>query len=266
MQTERHIPLQGATNFRDFGGYAGRDGRTVKWRRLFRSDRLSELTAEDYAVLGAHGIRAVYDLRRDSETALAPTNWRGEAPPELIRSPLFGDEAGLNTFQRIAADEAARHDADRSRAIMSQMYVRMLTEESPLAQFGKIFGRLTGPEAFPAVFHCAAGKDRTGVTCALILGVLGVGREDIADDFMLTQRYYNSEENLKKRVGQIVAEADMGFWSEEALIPIFGVERAYIDTALDLVDEAGGAEALLVARAGVSPGNLQRLRDELLEA
>jgi len=265
MPIDRHIPLQGASNFRDFGGYPTADGRAVKWRRLFRSDRLSELTPADYAALDAHGVRLVYDLRRDSEAAAAPTAWPGEGAPELIRAPLFNDEAGPNTFLRISADATARHDANLTRAIMGAMYVRMLTDAPPLAAFGRIFARLAAPEAFPAVFHCAGGKDRTGVTCALILSALGVGRDHIAEDFMLTQKYYDSAGHLEKRVGQIVAQADIGFWSEEALLPIFDVQRAYIETALDLVDAAGGAETFLAEKAGVAPEALQRLRAELLE-
>jgi len=265
MQIERHIPLQGASNFRDFGGYPTADGRSVRWRRLFRSDRLSELTPADFAALGAHGVRCVCDLRRDSEAAAAPTAWPGEDAPELVRAPLFNDEAGPNTFQRISADEAARHDANLTRAIMGTMYVRMLTDAPPLAAFGRIFARLAAPDAFPAVFHCAGGKDRTGVTCALVLGVLGVGREDIAEDFMLTGKYYNAADHLRRRVGQVVAEADLGFWSEPALMPIFGVERGYIDTALDIVDAAGGTDAFLIAKARVAPQALDLLREQLLE-
>jgi len=265
MTFERHIALQGASNFRDFGGYSTADGRSVKWRRLYRSDRLSDLTAADYATLGPHGVRFVYDLRRGSEVEASPTVWLGEAAPTVIHAPIFNDEAGPNAFQRVSADAAARHDPDVARAIMSQAYVRMVTEPAPLATLGRIFARLAEPEAFPAVFHCAGGKDRTGVTCALILGVLGVGREDIADDFMLTGKYYDATGHLSRRVGQVVAEADLGFWSEAALMPIFGVERAYIDTALDLVEAAGGTDAFLVDRAGVAPQALDRLREQLLE-
>jgi hypothetical protein len=114
MQTERHIPLQGATNFRDFGGYAGLDGRRVKWRRLFRSDRLSELTAQDYANLDAHGIRAVFDLRRISEAAGAPTNWLSERPPALIASPLFPDSPG-SAVSTVAQSFFRGTDAEESR-------------------------------------------------------------------------------------------------------------------------------------------------------
>jgi protein-tyrosine phosphatase len=265
MQSDRHIPLQGASNFRDFGGYPTADGRTVMWRRLFRSDRLSDLTPADYETLSAHDVRVVYDLRRDSETAAAPTAWPGPDAPEMVRSPLFNDESGPNTFQRVAADETARHDADLSRSIMRGMYVRMVTEPTALAAIGRIFKRLARPGAVPALFHCSGGKDRTGVTCALILSALGVSREDVTEDFMLTARYYDSAANLGQRVSQIVAEAGAGFWSEAALLPIFGVERGYIDAALDHVEAAGGAAALLTGKAGVSAQDLERLREQLLD-
>jgi protein-tyrosine phosphatase len=265
MQPERHIPLQGASNFRDFGGYRGGGGRTVRWRRLYRSDHLSELTAADYETLGVHGIRLVYDLRRDSEAAALPTRWPGAAAPELIRSPLFTDEVGLNTFQRVAADEIARHDPDASAEIMRHMYLRMVTEPAPLAAFRRIFERLAEPRAFPALFHCAGGKDRTGVTCAMILSSLGVSREDILEDFMLTQALYDASGARKNRIAQIVAAADLGFWSEAALIPIFNVQRRYMDAALDQIAADGGIEAFLTRKVGVDPSVLARLRSELLE-
>jgi len=262
MQTQRHFPLEGASNFRDFGGYPTADGRTVKWRRLFRSDRLSELTADDHARLAPLGVRHIYDLRRASECAAAPTNWPG---PSIIESPLFIDEAGPNTFERIAADEAARHDADLARKIMAQLYARLVTDPGPLAKFRPMFEHLAEPEATPALFHCSAGKDRTGVTCALILGVLGVSRDDITADFMLTQRYYGADEARKLRIAQIVEEAGLGFWSEEALVPIFTVEQAYIDVALDIVEAAGGPERFLIDQVGVGAVTLDRVRAVLLE-
>jgi len=265
MQPARHIALQGASNFRDFGGYSAAGGRQVKWRRLFRSDRLSELTPADYEILAEHGIRHVYDLRRDSETLSAPTNWPGEAAPVLVRAPLFNDEAGgLNVLQRLAANDEARNDPETARAVMRDLYLNMVTRPSPLAAIGGIFTRLAEPQGFPALFHCAGGKDRTGVVCALILLTLGVSREDVIADFMLTGQFYAAEANLAKRVAQIVAEAELGFWSEAALAPIFGVEPSYIETALRIVDEAGGVEPFLVDKAGVAPASLEALRRELL--
>ncbi len=264
MQPSRHIPLAGASNFRDFGGYPTADGRQVKWRLLYRSDRLCDLTAEDYVALAPHRIRFVYDLRRDSEVAEAPTIWRGEPAPELIRAMMMPDSAGPNTFQRIAADETARHDANITRKIMRRMYENMLSLPAPIAAYGMIFQRLGELDAFPALFHCAGGKDRTGAVAALILDLLGVAREDIAEDFMLTGLYYDAANSLKNRVSQIVSTAEIGHWSEEALVPIFGVERDYIETFLDILAAEGGAERFLTDKAGVEPAALARVRAALL--
>lgn len=263
MQPSRHVPLQGASNFRDFGGYPAAEGRTVKWRRLFRSDRLSDLTPADYEALDAYGIRAVYDLRRDSEAAAAPTRWGGKTEPELIRSALFTDEPGRNIIQHTAADGVSP-DADLARRIMSETYARMVSEPGALAVLGAIFARLTTADAFPALFHCAAGKDRTGVTCALILSALGVAREDVVEDFMLTQQYYDTLGNLERNVSQVVDHAGSG-WSREALLPMFGVERVYIETALDVVHAEGGIETFLAEKLGVPFKGLTQLREQLLD-
>src|SRR5690242_19564337 len=109
---QRHVPVDGASNFRDFGGYATAEGRQVQWGRLYRSDRLSELTAADHARLAPLGIRHVYDLRRASELEAAPTHWPGPDAPTLLHRPLFVDEAGPSTFQRVADDAQARDSAE----------------------------------------------------------------------------------------------------------------------------------------------------------
>jgi protein-tyrosine phosphatase len=260
MRTERHIPLQGASNFRDFGGYAVADGGTVVRGRLFRSDRLSELTAADYEVLGAYRIRYVYDLRRASEVEASPTRWSGAAAPELIHAPIFQDDGG-SVFR--LGDEGVRPDAATARALMAESYRRMVSEPGPLEALAGIFARLTAPEAFPALFHCAAGKDRTGVTCALILSALGVSRQDVVDDFMLTQKHYDALGALERNIPQAALTESAG-WSREALMPLFGVEPAFIEAALAQVDAGGGIEAFLRDGLGVRRDGLERMRGQLV--
>jgi protein-tyrosine phosphatase len=266
MPPDRHVPLEGASNFRDFGGYGTADGRWVRWGRLFRSDRLSELTEADFERLARLGIRHVYDLRRASEVDLAPTRWHRYGAPRLVPNPIFEDESGgASTFQRIAADEGARHDAEQSRAIMRNMYERMVTEAGPLAAFGALFASLAEPDHFPALFHCAGGKDRTGVVCALILLTLGVSREDVVADFMLTQRYYDSDARRAAHIAGVIASFEPGFFSDEALGPVFSVEPGYLETALEAVEADGGAEMFLAGRCGVDGSTFERLRETLLE-
>jgi hypothetical protein len=95
--------------------------------------------------------------------------------------------------------------------------------------------------------------------------VLGVSRADVTADFMLTQRWYDSDAAREQRVAQIVAAAELGFWSEAALAPIFSVEQAYIDTALDEIDAQGGIERFMTEQVGVGAGTLEQLREALLE-
>jgi protein-tyrosine phosphatase len=265
MHPDRHVALEGASNFRDLGGYRAGGGQTVKWRRLYRSDHLNALTVADCAQLDERGIRLVFDLRRQSETLATPTRWMSEQTPELIHAPLFTDETAQMSLQRVAADEAARHDPKISSGIMREMYVRMVSDEAPRAMLGRIFERIAEPGGLPALIHCAGGKDRTGVACALILGVLGVSEGDIIEDFMLTQTLYDASGARRGRIAQVVAGAEAGFWSEAALVPLFNVQRDHIEAALAVVAEKGGFEAFLTGEAGVAPRTLERLREMLLD-
>jgi protein-tyrosine phosphatase len=102
------------------------------------------------------------------------------------------------------------------------------------------------------------------VTCALILASLGVSREDIVEDFMLTGKHYDALASLDRNIPQVVGATNAGEWPREALLPIFGVEPAYIDTALDQVEAEGGVEAFLQGKLGVSADVVERLRAQLL--
>jgi protein-tyrosine phosphatase len=262
----RHIPLEGASNFRDFGGYEGQGGRRVKQGLLYRSDRLSELTAGDYDTLAPRRIVLVCDLRRDSEAKSAPTNWAGDSAPTILRMPLFNDEAGLNTFQMVLADPEIRTSPARTRQMMVELYQRLVTAPTALAGYRGIFARLAAPRAYPILVHCSGGKDRTGVVCALLQSVLGVSRADILSDFMLTQQYYDGVKNLETRVPQLMPTQDMDDWSLEALSLIFSVEAAYLEAALDLIDrEHGSADRFLVDAVSVPAADLDTIRSLLLE-
>lgn len=260
---DRHIPLQGASNFRDFGGYLTADGRRVARGRLFRSDRLSDLTDGDCEALAAYGIRFVYDLRRASELEAYPTRWPGEAAPELIHSPMFPDGEHQNVLQRAGLGGTAP-DAELARQVMREMNVRMVTDAYSLTTLSRIFARLAGGDAFPALFHCAAGKDRTGVTCALILSSLGVSREDVVADFMLTGQYYDVGPNLERYIPQVVGRTNEGGWTREALAPVFGVDPSFIAAALDQIEADGGIEAFVRDKLGLSKDGLAQLRGQLL--
>jgi protein-tyrosine phosphatase len=170
----RLVALEAVHNFRDLGGYATADGRTTKWRTLFRADGLYRLTATDVATLEPLGLRTVIDLRSDTEL-----DERGRFPVET-HPVVFHHLPIVDTTWA----DLDRPEYERDEDFLIWAYQEMLTMGAP--RFAKAFEALAEPDALPAVFHCAAGKDRTGLLAALLLGSLGVSHDDIVADYTLT--------------------------------------------------------------------------------
>ena len=259
--SERHISLEGAMNFRDFGGYVTEAGRAVKRQRLFRSGALGGLTDADRAVIKALEIRLICDLRRGSEKDHMPTRWCAEPAAELWHLPLFkdGEVSSLSTWARIKSPDAVR-------AKMIDVYRALVAVPSILEKYNLLFERLARTESCPVLVHCSAGKDRTGVVCALILSALGVDRQTIIEDYLLTTRYYDSEKAWARLSSQIIDFSMAQGWTKETLGPVFGVERAYLDAAFAVIDTAhGSVDAFLTDAVGLKPATLEKIRAHLLD-
>ena len=172
---DRLLPFEGAFNFRDLGGYPARAGQTVKWRTLFRADALHRLPDEELDQLAELGVRSVLDLRTRAEVEeghLADES-RGITHVHL---PVLGE---------VWEPRELDPDADAAE-VLGDLYVDMLTiGASALAGAIRL---LAEPAELPAVFHCAAGKDRTGVLAAMVLSLLGVDDEIIIADYALSGR------------------------------------------------------------------------------
>jgi protein-tyrosine phosphatase len=258
--SDRHIALEGATNFRDFGGYATADGRQVKRRYLFRSGALGGLTDADHEVVRSFGIRLICDLRRGSEASHVPTRWCAEPEAERWHLPLFPEsKAAQNYWAEIQSP------AD-IRAKMIDTYRALVITPGILEKYRLLFERLARDESCPVLVHCSAGKDRTGIVCALILSVLGVERATVAEDFLLSSRYYDSDQAFARLSSQIVDFGTGKDWTREMLEPVFKVEPAYLETAFAIIDrEHGSVAAFLTEAAGVAPGTLEQIRARLLD-
>jgi protein-tyrosine phosphatase len=169
----RNLGFSKTYNFRDVGGYAGLDGRTVRWRRLFRSDALHRIGDEDASAFAALGVRTVIDLRR---------------PFEIERYGRVAERYGLDyrnlVLQHIDWDEIGHPDDVVHERWLADRYLNFAEDghEAILASLRII----ADPERAPVIVHCMAGKDRTGTVCALALSLLGVSDEDIAADYALT--------------------------------------------------------------------------------
>lgn len=261
----RHIPLDGATNFRDFGGYATPRG-TVVQGRLYRSDRLSELSRTDYQRLEALQIELVIDLRRPSELETHPTRWPGASRPELWNTPLIDDAPSPSNLKAIVQDPEARHSPEPAVRHMVAIYRGLINDPLPRYQFKQIIERLAGDGGPAIVVHCSGGKDRTGVVVALVQSLLGISESDVIKDFMLSQRYYDGRALMHERASQVLDTADVKA-SGQALLPVFTVQRNYIEAAFEEIRiHHGNVEQYLLNAVGVSAEVLASLRAHLLNA
>jgi protein-tyrosine phosphatase len=172
-EPSRILPLAGASNFRDLGGYPTTDGGLVRWGRLFRSDSLHELTEADVAFLGEIGLRAVIDLRMGVEVQRTGRGLLGAEAAKYFHLSVIDEDAGESRGIPAPVDDE-----------LAKRYLWYLEiGREPLVE---ALGVIGDGAHHPLVFHCAAGKDRTGVLAALVLDIIGVEREIIVDDYVLT--------------------------------------------------------------------------------
>ncbi|MDY7099841.1 MAG: tyrosine-protein phosphatase [Actinomycetota bacterium] len=248
IAAERRIPFEGLQNFRDLGGYRA-DGGHTRWGLVFRSDGLHKLTGTDLIAFERLGIRVVYDLRNETERSDHPN------PVASIHLPVVGRPPGA--VSPLAEPTEVRSTADGER-LLRDMYVGMLAHSAPL--FGRILGGLVEDDGMPALFHCHAGKDRTGMTAALLLLALGVDAEDILDDYELTRRYRLFEHQQDSYENMLANGLP-----HEAALGVLGGPRWTMAAALDDVDSThGGIEAYLTGPAGMTAVQLDALRDRLI--
>lgn len=234
--SERLIPLEGVFNFRDFGGYAVMGGQ-VKRGMLFRSANLHRATAADQEKLQALGLAVVVDLRRAGERASEPSAWSAQTQPRVIDSDEgHADAAPPHLKALLAAEEVS---ADKMRDYMLDIYVRMPFEARHRALFSGAFAALAAQET-PALVHCAAGKDRTGVLCALVLHALGVSREDVFADYALTNDAIASSGVLEKAIARFSKRLGRPLTADQ-LRPMAGVEPAYLEAALEEIERRSGS-------------------------
>ena len=241
----RLLPLQGASNFRDLGGYTGQDGRSVRWRRVFRSDHLGGLTAQDHATLQALGVKRAFDFRGLHESRAAPYS-----VPGLTRHALAIEPTVAQQMQALA--EAGRAlSPERMVALMEELYLRLVDHEAP--RFATWFAHLLEDDT-PLVIHCTAGKDRTGLAAALLLRALGVPQADVEADYLLTNEHYRRPAAMDDRV------------PDEALAVLWSVRPSFLHAAFErIAAQHGGLDAYLEQRLHLRPADRARLAALYLE-
>jgi len=258
---ERFLPLQGGRNFRDLGGYATIDGRQLKWRQLFRSGVMTYLTADDQTYLDGLAVRMVCDLRTAGERLREPTHW-GDG--RINR--LLWDYDRRRVSLRALIDGAG-FSAPQARNAMLKLY-RMIPQ-SFAEQYAAVFTHLAESE-LPLVFNCSAGKDRTGVLAALILTSLGVPRDQVVADYVLTDTIIDLERELFEHPNGSIGLGDeyrflMNAPSSERR-PLFISSPDYLQSAFDQIEtDHGSVDNYLHTILKISPAELSKIRETLLE-
>ena len=238
----RHLNLAGASNFRDLGGYPSKDGRVVRWRQIFRSNHLGHLTDADIAVLRGLGLKSAFDFRGTEERTAAICGLEEIAVHSLPVEPTV--VAALRA-RRDAGAALSSADALEVMRDSYRNYVRLSTPS-----YRTLFDHLLADSA-PLVIHCTAGKDRTGFACALILHALEVPDDLIAEDYLMTNRFYRRDPahspDLPDDVKQALSSVQASFLAAafEAISADYGSLQDYFSDGLGL----GAAErAKLQAR------------------
>jgi protein-tyrosine phosphatase len=240
---ERLIALEGAVNFRDLGGYATLDGRRTRWRVLFRADGLSELSQTDFSVMRDLGIRTVVDLRSGHE--VEQSRFDVEAHPvDFHHFPFIDQLPDVEQW-------------DRRPGLLGAQYKEMLDDAAP-----QIIGALevlTAPDSRPAVFHCTAGKDRTGLLSALVLSLLGVPEETVVADYAL------SGEAMERLRAKLIVKYPDSKDTISDIDEVFSANPANMVELFAYLRERYGSVTEYAATVGVPDAVVARLREDLLE-
>lgn len=252
--------LTGVRNFRDLGGLPAAGGRRLRHGVLFRSGHLAHATPEDTAFLSGLGLHTVFDFRNSADQALEGPDV--ELPGvRNVNIPLSDPAEGAEFWQMVRDGEleqlrsvlADGRAADR----MIASYRIMVTQRT--AEHSRVLHALA-EDSVPALMHCAAGKDRAGLTIAVTLLALGVGQEAIETDYLQSNSphcRYKMHRGKKGRVSPEVAEL---------LSPFFDARTAYLHSALHAIEERwGGVDAYLSKGLGLSAATRDRLQERMLE-
>ena len=243
--SQRHIALTGATNFRDLGGYLGHMGRPVKWRKIFRSDHLANLSPDDLYQIQNLGVKRSFDFRGIQESQAQSYDW-----PNIQRHSLSIEPTVVQRLQAQTLTGKPLTAADALDA-MQTTYRDFVKVDS--RRFAELFEHLL-ERPDPLLFHCTAGKDRTGLAAALVLSALGVSEPDIWRDYLLTNQLYK-----RNSTGVISLSPDV-------LKIVWEVQESFLQASLEEIQSRyGNIQNYLSTELGMTPAAKLRLQSLYLD-
>lgn len=253
------VPLSGADNFRDVGGYAAKDGRRVKWGVLYRSDDLADLSSKDLEMLAELGLRRVFDLRSVAERLKDPDRLPEQDGITVREIPVNFPPLDRAESRRKILD--GKVEKGHFSELMIEASRAFALDFTP--QWQELVQGLAAPNALPALIHCVDGKDRTGFAVALILRALGVPQETVLEDFLLSNLFLQSRIDLYSFLGSL---GSLFRVPRSEIRPLLEVRREYFEAAFAAIDERYGSfTAYLNEGVGLDRKTLDLLRLALLE-
>ena len=259
----RHVALDGAVNVRDIGGYRSVHGLEVVRGRLFRGDSLGQLTSTDVERLDRLGLRTVIDFRTSGEVLIGGDD-RLPYGVEFAHLPVGGGDLGA-VYELIASGDHERQRRElgdgRAASLMAQMNRAFVTDARQREAFGAALRLLCAPGRLPLLYHCAGGKDRAGWMTAIVLTVLGVPRELVLRDYLLSNDFHRSGyQKLRLDLVKTGIVAD-----PELLRPVLEQSATYLGAAFEEADRSYGSFGrFLIYGLEVSEAMLAELRRALL--
>ena len=255
----RKLPFTGAHNFRDLGGYKTEDGRTVKWGKIYRSDNLHSLTDEDLKYMKRLNIKSVVDFRSLEERESEPDRLNPDMTQVLLPINFQPKELDDDSIKNIIKD-LTFGDLDSSNLLRD---FNIVSVEEFAEEYKNFFRYIIENNAEPLVFHCTAGKDRAGFASAMILTILGVPREKVIEDYLLTNTY------VKDHVDDKMLEIELKTFfraDTDNLRKINLVEERYIQAAFDTIDSKwGGMDRYISEALNLNEDDILKLQDFYLE-
>tara|TARA_Y200000002_G_scaffold347132_1_gene322140 strand:- start:375 stop:1208 length:834 start_codon:yes stop_codon:yes gene_type:complete len=253
MEEYRLLPMDGAHNTRELGGYQTVDGKSVKWGMLFRSDKLSSISKTDEEYLKYLGISKIIDFRSEGEKT---------EDPDIIPAGIDYVEMPINVDGAMRPKIEAVLKGETDKEVKSFLIDANREFVNDYTNVYENFLRSLIDDGKPTLFHCTAGKDRAGFAAAITLIALGVSREDVIADYMKTNAF--TKERIEEMLSQIklmsLYQTDV-----EILRPLLGVEQIYIETAFEAAeDKYGSLENFIKEGLNISDIDIKNLRNQFL--
>jgi protein-tyrosine phosphatase len=272
MLPHRHISLKGSPNMRDLGGHPTQCGRRVQFNRLFRSGLLSNLDDAGWDFFQDANVKKIFDFRRPNEIKKTPTSIPVHLNIELVNLPIDpGSHGGIAKRMANSEEENQEKVADKMEGLYKD-YVLFCTPV--FSDF--LHQILTLNENEAAIFHCMAGKDRTGFAAAMLLLALGVDRDTVEQEYMLTREYFLPRieiERIKKRYEEEFKNQELKDKERndsenisEQFLPVFDTRLNYLHSAFEAIEaQWGSLDAYIASGLGIDDHKREQLKTRFLE-